>query len=47
MADDIKTSWANNGAEFGKLTPPQFGAFVSAEVKRWAAVVKAGDIKID
>jgi tripartite-type tricarboxylate transporter receptor subunit TctC len=47
QADDIKTSWANNGAEFGKLTPAQFGAFVAAEVKRWAAVVKASGAKLD
>ncbi|MDR7308495.1 tripartite tricarboxylate transporter substrate binding protein [Rhodoferax saidenbachensis] len=47
QADEIKTSWANNGAEFGKLTPAQFGAFVAAEVKRWAAVVKASGAKLD
>ena len=46
-ADEIKTSWANNGAEFGKLTPAQFGTFVAAEVKRWAAVVKASGAKLD
>jgi tripartite-type tricarboxylate transporter receptor subunit TctC len=47
QADEIKTSWANNGAEFGKLTPAQFGAFVAAEVKRWAAVVKTSGAKLD
>jgi tripartite-type tricarboxylate transporter receptor subunit TctC len=46
-ADEIKTSWASNGAEFGKLTPAQFGAFVAAEVKRWATVVKASGAKLD
>ncbi|WNO03339.1 Bug family tripartite tricarboxylate transporter substrate binding protein [Rhodoferax mekongensis] len=46
-ADEIKTAWANNGAEFGKLTPAQFGTFVSAEIKRWAAVVKASGAKLD
>jgi tripartite-type tricarboxylate transporter receptor subunit TctC len=45
--DDIKTSWANNGAEFPNLTGPQFGAFVSAEIKKWAAVVKASGAKLD
>ena len=45
--DEIKASWASNGAEFGKLTPVQFGAFVDAEVKRWAAVVKASGAKLD
>ena len=46
-AEDIKVAWANNGAEFPNLVQQQFGSFVNAEIKRWAAVVKAGDIKID
>jgi tripartite-type tricarboxylate transporter receptor subunit TctC len=46
-ADEIKTSWANNGAEFPNLTGPQFGAFVSADIKKWAAVVKASGAKLD
>ncbi|MBG6070624.1 MULTISPECIES: tripartite tricarboxylate transporter substrate binding protein [unclassified Polaromonas] len=45
--DELKTIWASNGAEFGNLTPAQFGTFVSAEVKRWAAVVKASGAKLD
>ena len=45
--DELKTIWASNGAEFGNLTPPQFGAFVSAEVKRWAAVVKASGARLE
>jgi tripartite-type tricarboxylate transporter receptor subunit TctC len=46
-SDELKTIWASNGAEFGSLTPPQFGSFVSAEVKRWAAVVKASGAKLE
>ncbi|SFC76968.1 Tat (twin-arginine translocation) pathway signal sequence [Polaromonas sp. OV174] len=46
-SDELKAIWASNGAEFGKLTPPQFGAFVSGEVKRWAAVVKASGAKLE
>lgn len=46
-ADDIKASWATNGAEFGTLTPKQFGTFVSGEIKQWAAVVKASGAKLD
>ena len=46
-AEDIKVAWANNGAEFPNLVQQQFGSFVNTEIKRWAAVVKAGDIKID
>ncbi len=47
QSDEAKTVWAAQGADFGTLTPAQFGAFVSAEVKRWAAVVKASGAKLD
>jgi tripartite-type tricarboxylate transporter receptor subunit TctC len=46
-SDELKTVWASNGAEFGNLTPPQFGSFVSGEVKRWAAVVKASGARLE
>ena len=46
-SDELKAIWASNGAEFGSLTPAQFGTFVSAEVKRWAAVVKTSGAKLD
>ena len=46
-SDELKAIWATNGAEFGSFTPPQFGAFVSGEVKRWAAVVKTAGAKLD
>jgi tripartite-type tricarboxylate transporter receptor subunit TctC len=45
--DEMKAAWASNGAEFGSLTAPQFSSFVSAEVKRWAAVVKASGAKLE
>jgi tripartite-type tricarboxylate transporter receptor subunit TctC len=45
--DEIKASWASNGAEFPNVTGPQFGAFVNNEIKRWAAVVKASGAKLD
>lgn len=45
--DEIKQAWAGNGAEFPNLTSQQFGSFVSAEVKRWAAVVKSSGAKLD
>ncbi len=45
--DELKAAWASNGADFGAFTPAQFGGFVSAEVKRWAAVVKASGAKLD
>jgi tripartite-type tricarboxylate transporter receptor subunit TctC len=43
----IKDGWAANGAEFPDLTGAQFGAFVSAEIKRWAEVVKVSGAKLD
>lgn len=44
---EIKTAWAANGAEFPNVTGAAFGEFVSAEVKRWAVVVKASGAKLD
>jgi tripartite-type tricarboxylate transporter receptor subunit TctC len=44
---ELKAVWANNGADFGGLTPAQFGTFVSAEVKRWAEVVKASGARLE
>jgi tripartite-type tricarboxylate transporter receptor subunit TctC len=46
-APELKAVWANNGADFGGLTPAQFGTFVSAEVKRWATVVKASGARLE
>ena len=46
-SEELKAIWASNGAEFGALTPAQFGDFVGAEIKRWAGVVKASGAKLD
>ena len=46
-AEELKAVWASNGADYGGMTQQQFGAFVSNEVKRWAAVVKASGAKLD
>ena len=45
--DELKAIWASNGAEFGNLTPTQFGSFVRSEIVRWAAVVKASGAKLE
>nr|HRL55586.1 tripartite tricarboxylate transporter substrate binding protein [Acidovorax temperans] len=45
--DELKSIWANNGAEYGGMTQQQFAAFVSGEVKRWSEVVKASGAKLD
>ena len=46
-SEELKVAWAANGAEFPNVVQQQFGSFVNGEIKRWATVVKAGDIKID
>jgi tripartite-type tricarboxylate transporter receptor subunit TctC len=45
--EELKAIWASNGAEFGNLTPKQFGSFVHSEIVRWAAVVKASGAKLE
>ena len=44
---ELKATWTNNGSETPNMTGDAFGKFVSAEVKRWAAVVKASGAKLD
>jgi tripartite-type tricarboxylate transporter receptor subunit TctC len=45
--DELKAIWAANGADFPHLSQAEFGAFVNAEIARWAAVVKASGAKFD
>lgn len=44
---ELKTIWTNNGSETSTLSGEAFGKFVSADVKRWAAVAKASGAKLD
>ncbi len=44
---DLKTIWTNNGSDTPNLSGPAFGKFVSADIKRWAAVAKASVVKLD
>ena len=46
-AEEIKTIWAGNGAEFGQLSQADFQKMVSGEVKRWAQVVKASGARLE
>jgi tripartite-type tricarboxylate transporter receptor subunit TctC len=47
QSERLKTVWANQGAEFPNLSQQQFASFIDAEVKRWAQVVKASNVKAD
>jgi tripartite-type tricarboxylate transporter receptor subunit TctC len=44
---ELKDIWMNNGSETPNLTGDNFGKFVSEDIKRWAAVVKASGAKLD
>jgi tripartite-type tricarboxylate transporter receptor subunit TctC len=46
-SDDLKPIWAGQGAEFPSMNQQQFAAFINAEIKRWATVVKASGAKLD
>ncbi|MFY8104762.1 MAG: Bug family tripartite tricarboxylate transporter substrate binding protein [Ramlibacter sp.] len=46
-SEELKAVWAAQGAEFPSLSQQQFAAFLNAEVKRWAAVVKTSGAKLD
>lgn len=45
--DEIRNIWHGLGAETPNLYGDAFGQFVSAEIKRWAAVVRASGAKLD
>ena len=46
-SDELKATWTGLGTETPNLWGDDFGKFVSAEVKRWAEVVKGSGAKLD
>ena len=47
QSERLKAVWASQGAEFPNLSQQQFGSFIDGEIKRWATVVKASNVKAD
>lgn len=46
-SEELKATWNGLGTDTPNLYGADFGKFVSAEVKRWAEVVKASGAKLD
>ena len=46
-SDEAKAVWARQGAEFTGLAGPQFGSFISTEIKKWTQVVKDSGAKLE
>ena len=44
---DIREKIADHGNVVGGGTPEEFAAFIAVENKRWAALVKTANIKVD
>ena len=44
---ELTEIWMNNGSETPNMTGDTFAKFVSADIKRWAVVVKASGAKLD
>jgi tripartite-type tricarboxylate transporter receptor subunit TctC len=47
QAKEIQARLLAEGASFRPMTPAEFGAFVKAEIEKWAPVVKASGARVD
>jgi tripartite-type tricarboxylate transporter receptor subunit TctC len=44
---EIKDAWAKQGVEPLVMTAPEFGAFIGAEIDKWAKVAQTAGVKIN
>jgi len=44
---EVRDSFAAQGFVVESTTPAEFGPFIAAEVAKWAAVVRAGNVRVD
>lgn len=44
---ELKTSWHNSGSDIPHISPAQFATMLSAEIARWAQVVKVSGVTPD
>ena len=46
-SDELKATWTGLGTETPNSWGDDFGRFVGSEIKRWAEVVNAANIKLE
>ncbi len=46
-APDAKRRLADEGGEPGRFSPEEFGTFIKAEIRRWAELIRAANIKAE
>jgi tripartite-type tricarboxylate transporter receptor subunit TctC len=47
MRPDIAESWRRQGANTMVMSPPEFGAYIEAEIERWGKLIKANNIGVN
>jgi tripartite-type tricarboxylate transporter receptor subunit TctC len=45
--EEVRTTWAAQGASPGPLKPDEMASFVSAEIQRWGKVAKDAGVKVE
>ena len=44
---EVKAKLASMGVDIDTSTPEEFGAFIETEMKKWARVIKEGNIRVE